>query len=332
MRFSEFMNEWLYGEDGYYKSFRAIGKKGDFYTAVSTSAFFGASIANYLYKQIEAKKLPRDITLVEIGAHQGYLMGDMIRWLYTKDESLLDSMSFCIVERQDMVIEAQKDFFSKNFGDAVEIEYVKDIKKLNLDSAFFVSNEIFDAFACELYKDGKIATIDSTFNIEWVEASKDIEEFAKKHRLRCGEIAVGYEEFAKDIVDAAKFFEFVSFDYGEKYVRNDFSIRVYSKHTTYPFFDEELDIKEHFKKSDITYDVNFAHVIESFERAGAKLIDYKTQARALVEFGIIDILQEYFNVATKAQYLSQADKVKTLIAPTVMGDRFKLVHFGNQNK
>jgi SAM-dependent MidA family methyltransferase len=329
MRFSEFMNEWLYGDDGYYKSFKAIGKDGDFFTAVSTSAFFGASIANYLFKQISKNKLPKSVALVEIGAHQGYLMGDMIRWLYTKDESLLESMRFIIVERQDLVIQAQKKYFKESFGDAVNIEYVKDINELNLNSAFFVSNEIFDAFACELYKDGKIATVDSDFKIDWVDASIKELEFAKKHRLRTGEIAVGYEEFAKSIVNAAKEFEFVSFDYGEKYVRNDFSIRVYSKHKTYPFFDEEMDIKEHFKKSDITYDVNFAHVIDAFESNGAKLVDYKTQARALVEFGIIDILQEYHKVATQAQYLSQADKIKTLIAPTVMGDRFKLVHFSS---
>ena len=44
MLFSEYMNAWLYEEEGYYKKFKAIGKSGDFYTAVSTSRFFGASI------------------------------------------------------------------------------------------------------------------------------------------------------------------------------------------------------------------------------------------------------------------------------------------------
>ncbi len=326
MRFSEFMNEWLYGEDGYYKNFKAIGKDGDFYTAVSTSAFFGASIANYIYNQIVANNIPRDFTLVEIGAHQGYLMGDMIRWLYTKDESLLDSVEFVIIERQDAVIEAQKKYFKEKFGDVVKIRYLKSLKELQTPFATFVSNEIFDAFPCELYKDGKIATVED-FTINWQDASITEVEFAKKHRLRTGEIAVGYEDFAKEIVAAAEHFEFLSFDYGEKYVRNDFSIRVYSKHKTYPLFDEECDLKEHFKKSDITYDVNFAHVIESFQNAGAKLKNYTTQARALVDFGIIDILGEYHKVATQAQYLAQADKVKTLIAPTIMGDRFKLVHF-----
>ena len=320
------MNEWLYGKDGYYKTFKAIGKDGDFYTAVSTSAFFGASIANYIYKEISKGNLKRDIALIEIGAHQGYLMGDMIRWLYTKDDSLLNSMRFIIIERQDAVIEAQKEYFAKNFGNAVKIEYYKSLSELSLESAVFVSNEIFDAFACDLYKDGKIAVVNN-HQIDWIDAPLKYVEFAKKHRLRTGEIATGYEDFAKEVADVAKSYEFLSFDYGEKYVRNDFSIRIYTKHKTYPLFDKEVKLQEHFKKSDITYDVNFAHVIEAFERVGAKLENYETQARALVRFGIIDILGEYYKVATKANYLAQADKVKTLLAPTIMGDRFKLVHF-----
>ena len=326
MTFSEYMQEWLYGEDGYYKTFKAIGKEGDFYTAVSTSAFFGASIANYLYKQISSGKLPKSIALVEIGAHQGYLMGDMIRWLYTQDESLLNSMRFIIIERQEQVIKAQKAYFIENFGDAVNIEYYQSLKELELENAFFISNEIFDAFPCDLFKDGKIAVVNE-HKISWQDAKLLDLEFAKKHRLKTGEIARGYEEFAKEVANSAKSFEFVSFDYGEKYVRNDFSIRVYSKHKTYPLFDEELILSDHYKKSDITYDVNFAHVIEAFESAGCNLVKYQTQARALVDFGIIDILFQYHQMASQAQYLAQADKVKTLIAPTIMGDRFKLVHF-----
>ncbi len=326
MKFSDYMQEWLYGVDGYYKSFKAIGKEGDFFTAVSTSAFFGASIANYIFSLIGQGRVAKDVVLVEIGAHQGYLMGDMIRWLYTKDETLLDSMRFIIIERQDAVIEAQKDYFSKNFGNAVKIEYVKSLGELELESAIFVSNEIFDAFPCNLFKDGKVAVVNE-HKIDWIDASIEEIEFAKKHNLRIGEIAVGYEEFAKEIANSAKSFEFLSFDYGEKYVRNDFSIRVYSKHKTYPLFDEELKLKEHFKRSDITYDVNFEHIIEAFKSAGAMLEHYETQARALVRFGIVDILEQYYKMATKSQYLAQADKVKTLISPTIMGDRFKLVHF-----
>ncbi|CAA6820866.1 MAG: Unknown protein, partial [uncultured Sulfurovum sp.] len=31
--------------------------------------------------------------------------------------------------------------------------------------------------------------------------------------------------------------------------------------------------------------------------------------------------------ATQNNYVREADKIKTLIAPTIMGDKFKMVHF-----
>ena len=132
--FSDFMNEWLYGKGGYYTNFKAIGKEGDFFTAVSTSAFFGASIANYLLKELQKNKIPKNVALVEIGAHQGYLMGDMIRWLYSNDASLLKSMRFIIIERQDAVIAAQKKYFAKNFGNTIKIEYYKSLKDISFCS------------------------------------------------------------------------------------------------------------------------------------------------------------------------------------------------------
>jgi len=54
---------------------------------------------------------------------------------------------------------------------------------------------------------------------------------------------------------------------------------------------------------------------------------YETQARALIRFGIIDILERFAKQTSQVRYASEADKIKTLIAPTMMGDRFKLVHF-----
>lgn len=37
--FGEFMQMWLYGEEGYYRKVR-VGKTGDFYTNVSVGKFF----------------------------------------------------------------------------------------------------------------------------------------------------------------------------------------------------------------------------------------------------------------------------------------------------
>ncbi|SFV66879.1 COG1565: Uncharacterized conserved protein [hydrothermal vent metagenome] len=38
-------------------------------------------------------------------------------------------------------------------------------------------------------------------------------------------------------------------------------------------------------------------------------------------------MEQFHKQTTPARYASEADKIKTLIAPTMMGDRFKLIHF-----
>ncbi len=325
MYFSEYMNEWLYGEQGYYKHFKAIGKEGDFYTAVSTSSFFGASIANHFYKLIKENKADRDGWLIEVGAHQGYMLCDMIQWLYTCDPTLVQTLKFGIVERQPEVRKAQLAYIASRFGDDVQVVHFNDIAEVKADYAFVVANEIFDAFPCELYKDGKIATVENHV-IDWGDAPTQMQEWAKTHYLTTGEVAVGYDAFAAAMAHGIMRCDFVSFDYGEKYVRNDFSIRVYRKHETFPLFDEELNLAESFQKDDITYDVNFAHVLEAFEAAGFEEVAYETQARALIRFGLIDILEQFAKQTSQANYLREADKIKTLIAPTMMGDRFKMIH------
>jgi SAM-dependent MidA family methyltransferase len=320
------MNEWLYGEEGYYKNFKAIGRSGDFYTAVSTSSFFGASIANYFYTLLKEGKVDRNGWLIEIGAHQGYLLCDMIQWLYTCDPTLVQTLKFGIVERQPEVQKVQLAYIKERFGDDIQITHFNDIAEVKVEYAFVVANEIFDAFPCELIKDEKIASVKAD-EIRWEEASSEMLEWAKTHRLIQGEIAVGYEDFAKEMASSIQKCDFVTFDYGEKYVRNDFSIRVYRSHETFPLFDEALKLSESYKKDDITYDVNFGHVIEAFLAEGFEEVVYETQARALVRFGLIDILEQFAKQTTQEKYVREADKVKTLISPTMMGDRFKMVHF-----
>ena len=326
MYFSAYMNEWLYGKDGYYRQFKAIGKEGDFYTAVSTSRFFGASIANHFYTLLKEGVADRNGWLIEVGAHQGHLLCDMIQWLYTCDSSLVQTLKFGIVERHPEVQKAQLDYVQQRFGSDIEIRHFDDMDDVRADYAFVVANEILDAFPCELLKEKKLAVV-KNHKIEWEDADRKTLEWAKRHHLNQGEIAVGYEEFALQMAEGIRRCDFITFDYGEKYVRNDFSIRIYRHHETFPLFDEALVLAESYQKDDITYDVNFGHVSEAFVDAGFDEIVYETQARALIRFGIIDILEQFAKQTTQSRYASEADKIKTLIAPTMMGDRFKMIHF-----
>ena len=152
-----------------------------------------------------------------------------------------------------------------------------------------------------------------------------LSEHCKKYNITKGEVARGYEEFSSQMMQNIKKFEFVTFDYGDKYPRNDFSCRVYSKHNVYPIFDEQIDLEKLYEKSDITYDVNFQHLIDSFGEENIIETTYKTQLQALVSFGITDLLAILKKNVNEKTYLSEANKIKTLLNPTGMGDRFKML-------
>ena len=335
--FCQYFNNWLYSKDGYYSKYKAIGKSGDFYTAVSSSRFFGGSIGKRVIDIIEEGYLPNDTTIVEIGAHHGYLLCDIIQFIFTLQPKLLKTLKFVIVERYEHLREKQKEYFEASFGDEIELIHYNDITELKLDSAFLIANEIYDAFPCDLVYTNKQGTLQKAIinnnTIKFVNNNDNfIKEYCKKYKVTKGEVARGYEEFAFNMCTNIQKFEFITFDYGEKYPRNDFSCRIYEKHNVYPIFDDKIQLKDLYKKSDITYDVNFSHIIDSFKKAGAENLDYQTQLKALVHFGIIELLEILHKKVDEDTYLREVNKVKTLLNPTGMGDRFKMVSFRYDTK
>lgn len=326
MKFSEYMGEWLYGDEGYYATYKNIGKSGDFYTAVSTSKFFGGSVAKHIISLIDEGFLGNDSTICEIGAHHGYFLADVIEFLHTLRPELISTLNFVIIERFDDLQEFQKNYFEESFGDVVKLTHYKSLSELKCDSAFFIANEIFDAFPCELYYKGKTARVEG-HNVEFDVDDELVKSKAEKYHKDRGEIALGYEEFAKEMASTCKKFEFMSFDYGEMQARPDFSLRVYAKHEVIPFFDENIKREELFAKSDITYDVTFQHVKDAYEEAGVQFVELKAQMVALVDMGILELLEMLKENVDDKIYKQELEKVKILIMPNFLGERFKMIRF-----
>ena len=336
-KFSDYMSHWLYAKDGYYATHKTIGKEGDFYTAVSTSMFFGGSIAKNFLKTIEEGFLSKSATVIEIGAHKGYLLADMIQFIYTLQPEFLKTLTFVIVEPFEENQQAQKEYFQASFGDAVKLLHVKSLKEFTCKEAFVVANEIFDAFPCEVVYKNQMLYMQN-HEPKFDKMNDEVKALATKYSITKGEVALGYEEFASDMCDALEKFEFVTFDYGAKENRGDFSLRIYDHHKVYPFFalttlvtdeklKEEKELQELFAKSDITYDVNFEHLIGAFEQSGATLHSYASQMKALVDFGLIELLEMMQKNSSEKNYKKEVDKIKTLIDPAFMGERFKMATF-----
>jgi len=324
LKFSEYMNEWLYGENGYYKGLGQVGGEGDFLTSPSVSMFFGGSIANKFISLVEAGKLGENAIICEFGANSLYALKDFASFLAGLAPNLLKTVKFVIVEREERVAALQKKELCEFFFD-VDFEIVSSLCGYEDRDAFVFANEIFDAFACELFLDGKSGVVNKHV-IEFADCEPSLMEIANSLGVTKGEIALGYEEFAKNLFSSFKKLYFTTFDYGQAYARNDFSARIYSGHTTEPLFGVS-DLSRFFKKADMTYDVNFEHLKKAFLQEGFIFCEYKNQASALVDFGILDLLQIYLQKAGNTAYAKEAAKVKALIAPEGFGERFKMISF-----
>ena len=148
IRFNKYFNSWLYDEkNAYYSSYKEIGKNGDFFTSVSTSIFFGGSIAKKIITSIDEGFLKPNSTILEIGAHKAYLLADIIQFIYTLRPKLLETLNFAILERFENLRVLQKKYLFESFENKINFKHFNDINDVILDNAFIISNEIFDSFS-----------------------------------------------------------------------------------------------------------------------------------------------------------------------------------------
>lgn len=331
IKFNTYFNDWLYGQDAYYSNYKQIGKDGDFFTSVSTSSFFGGSIAKKIISSIEEGFLPNNTTILEIGAHHGYLLADVIQFIYTLKPELLKTLNFAIVERFSNLQEQQKRYLFDSFGELIKLKHYDDIKEVKLENAYVIANEIFDAFSCDLIYTNKDGVLQQAFvenhKIKFIDCvDEDIINHCKKYSITKGEVALSYKDFVNTLCKNITHFEFLTFDYGDRFSRNDFSTRIYEKHSVYPIFEENLPLEKLFKNSDITYDVHFNYLKDCFLNNNILDIKFNTQLKSLVEFGILDLLEILKANVDEKTYLKETQKVKVLLEPTGMGDRFKTLN------
>ena len=331
IKFNTYFNDWLYGQNGYYSNYKQIGKDGDFFTSVSTSSFFGGSIAKKIISSIEEGFLPNNTTILEIGAHHGYLLADVIQFIYTLKPELLQTLDFAIVERFENLQIQQKKYLFDSFGELIKLKHYDDIKEVKLENAYVIANEIFDAFACDLVYTNKDGVLQQAFvenhKIKFVNCiDENIINHCRKYSITKGEVALSYKDFVNTLCKNITHFEFLTFDYGDRFPRNDFSTRIYEKHNVYPIFEENLALGKLFKTSDITYDVHFNYLKDCFLSNNILDVKFNTQLKSLVEFGILDLLEILKANVDESTYLKETQKVKVLLEPTGMGDRFKTLN------
>ena len=152
LSFARFMELALYCPVyGYYETKKDNpGQRGDFFTSVSVGKLFGQLLAFQFAEWLEAETRSQksEVRIVEAGAHDGKLAGDILDWLRSNRSKLFGQIKYCIIEPSIRRREWQQEILSEF---APRVCWFTDIEGLKLKiqnsklSGIIFSNELLDA-------------------------------------------------------------------------------------------------------------------------------------------------------------------------------------------
>jgi SAM-dependent MidA family methyltransferase len=149
LTFSEFMHQALYHpQHGYYASNQArIGAGGDFFTSPHLGADFGELLAEQFAEMWRLMDCPQPFTLLEMGAGQGVLVQDVLRYLHRHHPTCFASLDYIILETSGAMVAEQKQRLQTLADDWGHLHWRNwdEIPSDSLVGCCF-SNELVDAF------------------------------------------------------------------------------------------------------------------------------------------------------------------------------------------
>ena len=141
--FAEYMDMVLYHPDHGYYSTKAInlGKQGDFFTSVHLGADLGELLAVQFVQMWEILGRPMPFSLVEMGAGQGLLALDLLKYLQHQYPDFFTALDYLIVEKSPVLRQEQQQRLQEFSVSWCNIE---EIASNSITGCFF-SNELVDA-------------------------------------------------------------------------------------------------------------------------------------------------------------------------------------------
>jgi len=151
--FADYMNLALYHpQHGYYATAPTkIGATGDFFTSPHLAADFGELIATQFVQMWHLLGKPDRFTLVEMGAGQGLLAADVLRYLQHQHPELIPHLEYIIIERGQALIQEQHQRLQPLLTAGISLSWrtFEELSPNSITGCFF-SNELVDALPVHL--------------------------------------------------------------------------------------------------------------------------------------------------------------------------------------
>jgi len=307
LSFRDYMEEVLYHPTfGYYTSQSSrIGTEGDFYTSSDLDPIFGKLLSRYFEELADGFE---KFTIVELGAGKGLLARDILTH---------SQFPYLILERSPAMRERQQSLLSD-----FSVDWISELPD-GLTGCIF-SNEFFDALPVRRFvgRQGSIKEIFVNENLQEIECDSDVQ---LNHSLKEGQVAdINFEArtWIRRIAQAVQSGYHLAIDYG--YLRDEFYAQPRGTLMCYWRHQVHEDPYIHIGEQDLTAHVNFSDLIDEGKPYGLDDIRFLSQKDFLIELGILDEMQQ-LAYAGDAQSMQKLLRMKNLIVPDRMGERFKVL-------
>ena len=330
-----FINIALYDKKfGYYMKKNPFGKKGDFITAPLISKLFSEMIAIWCVAFWEHLGKPNKILLVELGPGDGTLCKDLIK-TFKKFKEFYNSLEINLFEISNKLKKIQKIKINSK-----KVKWIKKIEEINYGPVIFFGNEFFDALPIKQICKNKKNFFEKYVTLTTNEKNiKFLHKRANNNLIKCiknlnlvstgGTIEYPLEalKFLKQISKKINKFDggLLTIDYGYTLKKNQNTLQAVKKHNY-------LDIFFKPGHSDITSHINFKLFSKSLSEDNLAVKKITTQSEFLKKVGILeraDILSKKMTFKEKANMFY---RLKRLIDPKEMGDRFKVIFAQKKGK
>ena len=298
----------------------------DFVTAPEISPLFGQTLASQL---AQALSQTQTNTVWEFGAGSGALAQQLLSSLQALGQPL---PQYRIVELSATLRARQQARLAAFAG---QVQWVDTLPEQL--TGVLLGNEVLDAMPVHIVRitaagveEAGVTQIGGAFAWDWRPAGAELRSAASELQLPQGyqtEFQLVARGFVRTLAQALARGVILLIDYGfparEYYhgQRSEGTLMCHYRHRAHadPFFLPGLQ--------DITSHIDFSAVARAGEETGLELLGYTGQAQFLISCGITDILLRT-SPEDAAAYLPQASAAQQLLAPSEMGELFKVIAFG----
>ena len=320
-------------KQSYYQKKTKFGHGGDFVTSPHVSSIFSEMIAIWIILFWNKIKKPKTLNILELGPGDGTMGKDIISSL-GKINFFKSKVNYYFLEKSKSLKKIQK----KNLKNEKNIYWIDNLKEFEKkDNLIILGNEFFDALPVKQFgKRGdswfekyvffnKKKQLSFIFKKAKLESIRKIEKIYNLKINKFIEYPLILEKLIKNISDLLKNKNsiFLTIDYGEESrICNDTVQAIYKN--------KKSNILQNVGESDITYQVNFFHLIKLFKKNKLHLVEFTTQSNFLQKLGIKERAVNAKKNLKKNQQLLLDGALKRLLHPLEMGSLFKVLIISNQ--